>query len=198
MRSSHDRRTLAGVVRHLPLWSFALALFTLAVVPDAARGDGSAGSGRRRDIASVFFVAKSENRNQVHYGLHLDAACAPVGVTPVYAYWRMLEKGPLATEPLLAREVGAYGFADQRVLQRDENAGRVSLTLRALPARPIVVASRLDGERCLASATTTIAGTPAWLTSVYAKISWPFGVDYLTVSGRALVDGRELRERVGR
>ena len=203
MRSSHGGHTLASVLRHLPLWSVMLALGALAFVPNVARGGGRDGAppglperARPRDVASVFFIAKSENKNQVHYGVHLDSSCAPAGRAPAFAYWRMLEVGPLATEPLLSREVGAYGLADQQVLPNGAYAGRVSVTLQALRARPIVIASVAEGETCLASATTTIGGVPARLTSVYVKLSWPFGVDYLMLSGRSVADGRELRERI--
>ena len=40
-----------------------------------------------------------------------------------------------------------------------------------------------------------IDGTAASLTSVFVQLRWPFGVDYLLLSGRA-ADGRELRERL--
>jgi len=174
----------------------ALGAMLLGYTPRLAHG-----ATPRSDPRSVFFIAKSENRNQVHYGVRLDPSCAPVGPSPVFAYWRMLERGPLATEPLLTRELGAYGFAGQRVIAREPNGGQVEVTLRALPARPIVVGSGLGatqrpGEPCSATATTTIAGAAASLTSVYAKLAWPFGVEYLMLSGRSLADGRELRERI--
>ncbi len=44
-------------------------------------------------LVPVFSIAKSENKNQVQYVVRLDAHCAPVGPAPVFAYWRMLEKG---------------------------------------------------------------------------------------------------------
>jgi hypothetical protein len=188
---SHGPSTLRTVLRHLPLGSLLLAWCALALLPDVARGQGTP------DVASVFFIAKSENRNQVHYGVHLDVSCAPLGRAPAFAYWRMLEHGPTATEPLLEREIGAYGFADQRVLARDPHGGRVEVRLRALPARPIVITTAAaESGACVAGATTTIGGVPASLTSVYAKLGWPFGVDYLMLSGRGLADGRELRERI--
>jgi hypothetical protein len=181
------------MLRHVPLSCIVLVLVgvtCLASVAGVARGQG-----RTRDIASVFFIAKSENRNQVHYGIHLDEACSPVGSAPVFAYWRMLEHGPLATEPLLAHEIPAYGVRDQRVLARDQGGGRLAVSLRALPARTIVVHSLAQGDGCRADATTTISGGPAALTSVYAKLGWPFGVDYLMLSGRG-PDGRAVQERV--
>jgi hypothetical protein len=154
------------------------------------------GQGRVHDVATVFFVAKSENRNQVHYGVHLDEACSPAGRDPVFAYWRMFEHGPLATEALLPLEVPAYGVAEQRVLAHGPTGGQVAVSLRALPARTIVIASHSQGDACIAGATTTIGGAPAALASVYAQLSWPFGVAYLTLSGRDLSHGREVREQV--
>jgi hypothetical protein len=193
-RASHGARALG--LRALGVLAFALALRMLA--PEVARG-GSATVAQ--DVASVFFIAKSENKNQVHYGVHLDEACAPVGIAPLFAYWRMLEKGPGAVEPLLFQEEAAYGFASQQLLGRDRDGrGRILASLRALPSRPIVVAvaraAAGPGDRCLATATTTIAGQTATLSSVYAQIAWPFGVEALVLTGRALSDGRELRERI--
>jgi hypothetical protein len=180
-----------SVLRHLPLGFVLLAWGAFALLPGVAR------SQEAPDVPSVFFIAKSENKNQVHYGVHLDASCAPLGRAPVFAYWRMLEHGPRATEPLLEREIGAYGFADQRVLTREPHGGRVEVRLRALPGRPIVIDTTAgEGGSCVATATTTIGGVPASLASVYAKLGWPFGVDYLVLSGRGLADGRELRERI--
>ena len=147
-----------------------------------------------RDVPSVFHVAKSENRNQVHYGVHLDAACAPSGAMPAFAYWRMFEHGPLATEPLLDREVGAYGFADQRVTERGPDGGRIALRLRALPSRPIMVWTGHRDDSCEATATTWIGGAPAVLESVFVQLRWPFGVARLVLSGRRLADGRPLQE----
>jgi hypothetical protein len=196
MCSSRDCQSVATVLRHARLSCTVLVLLgatCLASVAGVARGQA-----RTRDIGSVFFVAKSENRNQVHYGVHLDEACSPASNAPVFAYWRMLEHGPLATEPLLAHEYRAYGVGDQRVLAREtreQGGGRVAVSLRALPARTIVVTSRPQGDGCRADAATTIGGAPAALTSVYAKLGWPFGVSYLMLSGRSL-DGREVRERV--
>jgi hypothetical protein len=153
-------------------------------------------AGAERDVRSVFFVAKSENRNQVHYGVHVDPGCAPVGPAPVFGYWRMFEHGPLATEPLLARETRAYGFSGERVLAKDPEGGRVLVVLAALERRPILVETHSTGGACVATATTAIGGIPASLSSVFAQLRWPFGVDSLTLTGRALADGRIVRERI--
>jgi hypothetical protein len=119
-----------------------------------------------------------------------------VGGVPVFAYWRMLERGPLATEPLLRREVGAYGFVDQRVIERRTDGGSVTLRLRALPERPIAIRTSSRDGACVADATTLIDGAPASLRRVFAQLRWPFGVDHLQISGRSLADGRPVEERI--
>jgi hypothetical protein len=148
------------------------------------------------DVRSLFFVAKSENRNQVHYGIHVDEHCAPVGQAPVFAYWRMLERGPQVTEPLLSREVPAYGFAAQRVTSRDAEGGHVLVTLTVLAARPIAIEAHSSGGACAARAAAVVDAAPASLTSVFVRLRWPFGVASLTLRGRALDDGRPVQELV--
>lgn len=177
-------------MRSVSLAAAGLAFATTVLVAPVAGGD-PAGA-----VASVFFVAKSENKNQVHYGIHVDASCAPAGAQPVFVYWRMLERGPQATEPLLWQEQGAYGVAEQRVADRAPEGGRVLVRLNALPNRSVTVATtRRDGV-CRADATVVIGGARATLERVYAKLRWPFGVDYLEVAGRAVSDGHAVQERI--
>jgi hypothetical protein len=60
------------------------------------------------DVRSVFFIAKSQNRNQVHYGIRLDRECNPIGTRPVFAYWRMFEnqgEGASNARPKRARRL---------------------------------------------------------------------------------------------
>jgi hypothetical protein len=147
-------------------------------------------------VPTVFFVAKSENKNQVHYGIHLDDRCEPVGAAPVYAYWRMLEHGPSSYEPLLSREVRAYGIAEQHVLERGSFAARTRVTLEALRSRTMVVETYSDGTRCVARAILPMAGAPAVLANVFVQLRWPFGVAFLLLSGHALGDGGVVREQV--
>jgi hypothetical protein len=183
----------------------ALAAASALALPVALAGDWWEG----QDTRSIFFIAKSENRNQVHYGVHLDPDCAPEGAAPVFAYWRMLEHGPDAIEPLLPRELGAYGFGSEKVIERGAHGGRVSITLAALASRPILVESHavtpaepvvVTGDtahaNCSASATTTIGGIEATLTNVFVQLRWPFGVESLTLWGRASPGGRVVRERI--
>jgi hypothetical protein len=103
----------------------------------------------------------------------------------------MLEQGPGATQPLLPGEERAYGVSSQTVLSRGPQSSAVRLTLRALPSRPILIETMRNGGACLALSTVVIAGAPAHLYNVHAKMSWPFGLDYLLLSGWSM-DGQRL------
>ncbi len=181
-------------MRRPPLTASLLILASLALVAPVARPAGP--DPVDRVVRSVFFVAKSENRNEVHYGVALDSACVPVGASPVFAYWRMRERGPLATEPLLSREVAAYGVGDPQKVERGDRGGRVVFRLNALPRRSIAIDAAPDGATCSATARAMIGGTAAALTSVFVQLRWPFGVDYLELSGRTGANGRVVNERV--
>lgn len=154
-----------------------------------------------RTIASALFVSKSENKNQVHYGVRMDDRCELESSAPVYAYWRMLERGPNATEPLLAREQSAYGIARQQVAigaTAPEQGRRDTVTvwLRALPSRPITVrVTRGADGACNATAETTIAGHQARLFNVHVALGF-LHVDHLLLTGWEEPDGRVVRERV--
>ncbi len=149
------------------------------------------------DVTSLFTISKSENRNAVVFGIHLDEQCAPVGDAPVYEFWRMYEKGPHVIEPLLSREQQAYGIVSERVLPRGDAGGRVEITLRALPKRPVVVETRPRDGLCEAWSIVTIAGESGYLYNVYVKLGL-FGVDYLLLSGWATDRTRVVQEKIPR
>jgi hypothetical protein len=167
-------------------------LLLCAQLSRTARGD----DGALHEGAPLFFISKSENRNQVAYAVRLDAECRPVGETPVYAYWLMLERSPEAVEPLLPREKGAYGLGQQHVVDSGESGGTVVVALRSLPDRKIVVHTRRQAGTCRADAVTRIADTPARLWNVHARLSWPFGVVSLEIAGWAQSDGHVVHETV--
>lgn len=141
------------------------------------------------DISSVMFISKSENKNQVHYGIHLDASCMPSGAAPVYAYWLMLEKGPNVTEPLLSRELRGYGIGAQAVHGDD-----VRITLRGLPGRPITIHVRREPNgTCAANAETTIGGILARVFNVHLFLGF-LHVKAVLISGWNAA-GEVVRER---
>jgi hypothetical protein len=147
------------------------------------------------DVRSVFFIAKSQNKNQVHYGIRLDRECNPVGKRPVFAYWRMFENQG-ETEPLLGTEGPAYGLDDTQEIVNFPSSSQVRVRLRAFRDRPVVVTVMRKGDSCVAEASTTIAGADAKLDSMYVKLRWPFGVEYVLVRGSRRVDGRWVQERM--
>ncbi|WP_437520237.1 DUF4833 domain-containing protein [Sorangium sp. So ce726] len=169
------------------MWS-ALALVAVPAWADAPVRFGAS------DVRSVFFVAKSENRNQVHYAVRLDANCMPFGERPVFAYWRELEHGPDRTSLLTAWEEPAYGVASQEVASR-EATGAVRLALRALPSRQLVIETTKRDGGCKAVASLRIAGATAQLKRVFVQLRWPFGVDHVVLSGVG-AGGRAVTEKL--
>src|SRR3569832_445941 len=84
---------------------------------------------------SVFHIDRNKNRNQVHYGVHVDSACHATGDQPVYNYWLRREEAPAIIQPLKYFQKAAYGFQKQHV----EADGRIEVRLRALPDRELVI-----------------------------------------------------------
>jgi hypothetical protein len=152
----------------------------------------------RGTLLPVFTIAKSENKNQVQYVVRVDDRCAPLGPAPLSAYWRMLERGPTATAPLLSREVPAYGLANQAVVANDAIGGRVAAVLKVLPDRPVTIDTRRGGDgACRAMATVTLAGTQAHLFNVYVHLRWD-GVDYLLLQGWSMDGSQVVREKIAK
>jgi hypothetical protein len=164
-------------------------------MPAAAHGQ-AAPTFDANDVATVFRITKSENRNQVHYGIRLDARCFPEGDAPVVGYWRDLEKGPKVVNPLLGREQPAYGIERQRVVPAAGGKGlaEVSLTLRAMPKRPVTIRIRREPDgRCTARAEMRIASRDSVLERVHAVVGF-LVVKSLTLHGRALDTGLPVEE----
>ncbi len=175
-------------------------LIASALLATDARSDAtpSAAGGVAR-VVSLFTIAKSENKIQVLYAISLDEHCAPASSTPVFAYWRMLERGPAETEPLLANEQGAYGLQSERVTSRRADGGAMVIALNALPQRTVLVeTTRGASGACRALSTTTIAGQSAHLFNVYVKLKWLFTVDYLLLQGWSTDGTHVLSERLTR
>jgi hypothetical protein len=169
---------------------FALLLVPLGPIAVVA----NARPARATDsFVPVFSIAKSENKNQVQYVVRVDEHCTPIGPNPVSAYWRMLERGPTQTAPILSREIRAYGLASQVL---DPTSGRIRVVLKALPDRALVVtALRASDGQCHALAAMPIAGAPAYLFNVYIHIRW-YGVDYAILQGWTTDRSRVLREKL--
>ncbi|MCL2778688.1 MAG: DUF4833 domain-containing protein [Polyangiaceae bacterium] len=145
------------------------------------------------DVQSVFFIGKSDDRNQVHYGLHLDGDCVPVGEQPVYAYWLQVEKGNV-TEDLNFLDRSVYGVKGQQVAQRSVKESKVLMTVKAAPDRAIeIVIHKRDGK-CIADPIATINGAPARVGSVFVHVAGWLRVDWIEIRGTA--NGKPVVERV--
>lgn len=159
---------------------------------------GQPGSLPGKPVTSVFFIAKSENRNQVHYAVRVDDQCRPVGNKPVYNYWRDFEKGPGVTSPLLDREQSAYGLTEPHWVRRSDQGGRIRIGLRSFPERPLIIETFQGPNECRARALVMIQNKPAVLRSIYVDIGFLFNVDYILLRGYRVTDNRPVQEKIDR
>lgn len=147
-------------------------------------------------VQSLFFLSKSENKNQVHYAVVVDAACRPQGTRPVYGYWRDLEVGPRAVSPLLDHEQPAYGLSEPRYVRPNENGGQIRVSLRGFPERPLIIDTFRQGNGCAARVQTTISRQPAVLASIHVDIGFLFSVNYAILRGVRISDGSKVQEKL--
>lgn len=171
-----------------------LRLGSLLVVllpgPTALAGDTRFGPD---DIRSVFAIAKNTNRNEVHYGIHLDASCMPVGDKPVHAYWRQFERGPDAIEDLNVLDRTVYSIREQRVVTRTADESKVVMSLKATPDRGIAIIVRKRDGKCVSETIAKINGTASLLDRVFVHIGL-VSVDWLELRGR--LNGQPVVEHV--
>jgi Domain of unknown function (DUF4833) len=142
------------------------------------------------EIPNALVITKSSNKNQVNYAVQVNQQCVPAGRSPVRPYWRMLERGSDATEPLVESELRAFGVERQNI-----DARGVNVVLRGMPARAITIRTwRGPDGACMSSANMTISGVPARVTNVYVRQKL-FGVDYVQITGSTAA-GEAVSERV--
>jgi hypothetical protein len=167
---------------------YATAFFlaaTVAVWP----GHAALGSAVH-ELASALVIAKSSNRNQVHYAVAVDDSCAPIGAAPVHPYWRMLERGPSVTEALQASEERVLGIEGQQV-----SDGTVRFSVRGLPGRTFYLHTSGTNGRCSSSVETTIAGHLARVDDVFVQQKLFGMIDYVRIEGTT-ADGARIQERL--
>jgi hypothetical protein len=165
-----------------------------AALPGSALMAGLAGSASATpaaaEIPNALVITKSSNKNQVNYAVQVNQACVPAGRSPVHPYWRMLERGADATEPLVDSELRAFGVERQSI-----DAAGVNVVLRGMPARAITIRTwRQPDGGCASSANMTINGVPARVTDVYVRQKL-FGIDYVQITG-STSGGQVVRERI--
>jgi hypothetical protein len=197
-RRDHDamRRSTALKTCLVPLLRLALlsacSLLLLAAQPSAVPPVALPSA----TVQSLFYIAKSENKNQVHYAVVVDAACHPVGSRPVYGYWRELEVGPRVVSSLLEHEQRAYGLNEPRFVRRTTAGGEIRISLRGFPERPLIIEAFRQGSGCAARTQTTIQRQPALLKWIYVNIGFLFSVNYAIVRGVRIADGVAVQEKI--
>ncbi|NJM23761.1 MAG: DUF4833 domain-containing protein [Richelia sp. RM2_1_2] len=120
------------------------------------------------NLNSIFFISKSDNRNQVHYGVKTNPDCSLKTSQPVKPYW-ILANGRI--EDLETFEVPAFGIANQSV-----SANKVVIEINSLKARRInkaitIESTRTANKTCQISAYTTINGEKTQLTRVHIDLT---------------------------
>lgn len=140
----------------------------------------------------LFFIAKSENRNQVHYAVQVDQWCRPEGRHPVYGYWREFEIGPTAVSRILDHEQSAYGLNEPRITITPQG-GQIRVSLRGFPSRPLTIQTFRRQGRCAARTLVMINKQPADLQSIYLDIGF-LAVNSATIRGQR--DDNPVQERI--
>jgi len=150
------------------------------------------------DIETVLYIAKSDDKNRVDYGMRLDEQCAPAKPAAVFPYWREFEQSPpVRVHPLNMFEVVPYGIRQQGPLSRTESGVRYLVRLRNFK-RDLTIITRKDGSgHCLAEVETAIAGRAGMrLASVFLQLGSLTSVEYVDISGRDPLTGEAVRERL--
>ncbi|HSO36709.1 MAG TPA: DUF4833 domain-containing protein [Labilithrix sp.] len=174
-------------------FSGLVAALVVAAAPAVAHADPSFGA---NDIRTLFAIKKSENKNEVHYGIHLDAACLPVGEAPIFAYWQDYEKGPNVVADLGMLEKSAYGIKGQWVKKRTAEESKILMSLNATPDRGIMITTTKKDGKCVSETLATINKEPALLEQVFVHIAGFLSVDWIELRG--LRFGKPMVERVRR
>jgi hypothetical protein len=171
-------------------------LLSLAAGPGLAaaspKADGRFGP---YDVRTMFVIGKNTDRNEVQFGIRLDADCVPVGDEPIYPYWRQYEKGPDVTEDLNFLDRTGYGIKSQAVEQRSAAGSKVVLRLRAQSNRSIAVYTRKEGAACVAEPLAYISGVPARLDRIHVQLSGPLSVSWIELRGVRTDDKQPIVER---
>jgi hypothetical protein len=165
----------------------------VAIAPSARADDVVFGP---HDVATVFFISKSDDKNRVDFGIHLDGDCVPVGGSAVFSYWREFEHAPpVRLHGLSLLDKIPYGIDGQGLVARTPAGADYVVRLKKFD-RPIGIATRKEADgTCTAKARAQIQGAVAEFVSVYAKLAGLFSVDYIDIHGKD-ASGAPIVERV--
>ena len=153
------------------------------------------------DVQTVFYISKSDDRNRVDYGIHLDDHCVPVKDDAVFQYWREFENSPpVRIHTLGVFEYVPYGISEQRTVKRTPTGGYQMIKLRQFAQTPIGIITRKEADgHCTSEARALINGKEAELGYVYVKLArggLTPSVDYIDIHGRDPDTGKDVVERV--
>jgi Domain of unknown function (DUF4833) len=153
------------------------------------------------DVPTVFYISKSDDRNRVDYGIHLDQSCMPVSEDSVFQYWREFENSPpVRVHGLGMFEYIPYGISEQRTISRTSSGASLAIKLRQFEKMPIRISTKKEADgRCDAEARAVIGGKERVLMYVYVKLrggGFAPSVDYLDLHGRDVGTGQEVLERL--
>lgn len=178
------------------LWSvLALAAFC-SIAPHTARADGAVEFGPN-DVRTVFYIAKSENKVEVHYGLRLDAACRPVGKAPVFGYWSRPRTGYRSTGALDGVGKRYYAASDAQKVEARATGGHVQMYVKALQKVVVDIDIQKTPQGCVAVPTTTINRERAQLSRAYLQFgSLGMSVKYVDIVGSRLATGARVVQRI--
>lgn len=148
------------------------------------------------DVHSAFHVEKSENKNEVHYAVRVDAACRPQGKTPVFAYWRRLKKGLRVDEPLTGPGVRVYGASSEQTVTASPTGGRVKMYVKALKQLPVDIQVDKSKAGCVAVPHVKLKGEQSRLSYAFLQLG-RFGltVKYVDVWGVRERDNLKVTEQ---
>jgi hypothetical protein len=175
--------------------AFGLLSSLVAAIVVAGADAGAETRFGPHDVRTLFAIGKNTDKNEVQYGIRLDAQCLPVGDEPVYAYWRQYEKGPEITADLNWLDRTGYGIAKQRVEQRSAAGSRVVMSLRATSDRSIAIQVHKGEKACEAEAISYIARVPSKLDRIHVQLTGPLSIAWIDIRGARLDDGRAISER---
>jgi hypothetical protein len=148
------------------------------------------------DIRSAFYVAKSENKNEVHYAVHVDAACRPLGKLPVFGYWQRLRKGKRVDEPLEGPGVRLYGASTEQKVVVGTTGGRIGMFVRALERVPVDMRLHKTPTGCAAQSYVSLKRERARLSYAFLQLGrFGLSVKYVDVVGFRERDGQRVTEQ---
>jgi hypothetical protein len=152
------------------------------------------------DVQTVFYIAKSDDRNRVDYGIHLDDHCASIRDDAVFQYWREFENAP----PVRVHELGLfdyipYGISEQRAVHKAPTGGTHLMKLRQFGFPIAIFTEKRPDGRCGAQARVAINGKESELVYVFVQLAkgWPIpSVVYVDLHGRDLDTGHDVEQRI--